>query len=49
MNKDTRNKKVPQSKVLSSSVIVQGDDRGHHGEIMSHIGNIDEQGIVNLP
>lgn len=44
VNKDTRNKKVPQSKVLSSSVIVQGDDRGHHGEIMSHIGNIDEQG-----
>lgn len=49
MNKDARNKKLPQNTVLSSSVIVQGDDRGHHGEIMSHIGNIDEQGIVNLP
>lgn len=42
VNKDIKNRKAP-SKQLPASVIVQGDERGQHGEILSHIENIDEQ------
>ena len=45
VNKDKRNKKAP-SKSLPTSVIVQGDERAHQGEMLPHIENIDETGTV---